>query len=91
MSRAQQLMNEGRPYCFWLHQAGESQENPAGPDAPRLYRVSLVFQDETGHFPTGGGDVEPWFWDEATCKRMNQERLGLDEEAAFKIVASSMF
>jgi hypothetical protein len=53
--------------------------------------VSLVFQDEPGHFPTGGDGVEPWFWDEATCERMNLERLGLDREAAFKIAASSMF
>ena len=56
----------------------------------RVYRVSLVFENEPGHFPTGGGDVAPWFWDEATCERMNQERWGLTDVEALEIVLSSM-
>jgi hypothetical protein len=68
------------------------------------YRVSIVFEHESGHYPTGddawiAGDHaarKPWFWgtnlDEArrACAEINRERLGLSPKDAALIVASSM-
>ena len=66
------------------------------------YRVSIVKRDESGHSPTGTisnnpvEHKEPWFWgntyEEANelCREMN-EKIGIGEEEALKIVAHSMF
>lgn len=59
------------------------------PGEPRGYRVSIVVENEPGHYPTGGGDKSPWYWDEETC-RLQNEKLGFDEHAAWEIVASSI-
>ena len=59
------------------------------------YRVSIVAEDQPGHYPTGGNDTEPWFWgydlDEAqqACRTKNAE-LGLSETDQDRILASSM-
>lgn len=66
------------------------------------YRVSIVFEREPGHFPTGTwpftgapGEKLPWFCGptlaeaQAQAAEMN-EQLGIDEREAVKIVASSM-
>jgi len=67
------------------------------------YRVSVVFEDEDGHYPTGTWPYEgkadqkmPWFWGgvshraaEVQCKAENA-RMGVSELDAFKIVMSSM-
>lgn len=71
--------------CFHLLQ---SQPSPTHADH---YRVCVVTEDELGYQPTGGGDVEPWFWDHATCIAMNEKRFGVSTEEAEKIVVSSMF
>ncbi len=68
------------------------------------YRVSIVFEYEHGHYPTGddawiAGDKsrkKPWFWgfnyDEArkVAEDMNRERLGLSPRDAALIVTTSM-
>ena len=87
MTRLQELLNEGRRYCWYL--------NPTVSDPERGYRPCLVFENESGCYPNGGGDVEPWYWGkdlktaETVADRMN-ERMGITTEEAFKIVASSM-
>ena len=67
------------------------------------FRVSVVFEGEDGHFPTGTWPYEgkadqkmPWFWGgdsyaaaEAQCRAENA-KIGLSEQDAFKIVMSSM-
>lgn len=69
------------------------------------YRVSIAVENEKGHFPTGDdraivGDYSdgaklPWFWGmtykdaEDVCAAENA-RLGIDPDAAFSIVMSTM-
>lgn len=79
----QQLMEAGRRYVYWL--------DLSVPAVDGKHRVSLVFENEPGHFPTGsGGYKAPWYWSEETCKLKN-EQLGYSEEEVFEIVSSSMF
>lgn len=67
------------------------------------FRVSIVVENEAGHFPTGDwpydGKVNqrvPWFWGmtyEAACRiadEQNEKKLGLTKEDAFKILGSSI-
>lgn len=59
------------------------------------WRPSIVFENEAGHFPNGGGDVEPWYWGhdykgaQEICRKKNLD-MGVDEEEVNHIVASSM-
>lgn len=65
------------------------------------HRVSIVVENESGHFPTGGGDTAPWYWGdrenesksfvEATelAARKNAE-LGYSETQIADILTSSM-
>lgn len=85
---AQELINEGRRYCYYI--PIDSYVEGKG------YRPSVVFENESGHFPNGGGEVEPWYWN-CTYKEAQQiarernERLGIDAETEFEIICSSMF
>lgn len=60
------------------------------------WRVSIVFENVAGHFPTGGNGVEPWFWGstyeeaEETAALQNESKLQLSASDVWKIVASSM-
>lgn len=66
------------------------------------YRVSVVFENISGHIPTGTwpyegkpGQVLPYFWgdDYKTAKeqaKRQNERLGLSSREAHEIVAHSM-
>lgn len=67
------------------------------------HRVSIVIENEPGHFPTGGfGNKAPWYWGdpndseksfelaEETAKKANL-RLGHSEEDIHTIITSSMF
>lgn len=67
------------------------------------YRVSIVIENEPGHFPTGNWPYEgkidqrvPWFWGmtyEAACRiadEQNEKKLGLSKEDVFKILGSSI-
>jgi len=66
------------------------------------YRVSVVFENEPGHYPTGDWPYEgkpsqkmPWFWGDdlefaKKCAKEENTRLGITEEEAFRIVTSSM-
>lgn len=69
----------------------------------RGWRVSVVFEEESGHFPTGstpeGGDKEPWYWGRERkdypaavecARKYNFERLGLSASAAAQIVSRSV-
>jgi hypothetical protein len=66
------------------------------------FRVSVVFEDTPGHFPTGNWPYDgapdqkrPWFWGhdlkaaEAACDAQN-ERMGISPIEAIKIIGSSM-
>lgn len=85
---AQELMHSGRRFVYYLDQSSPPQTQ----DKKLAYRVSIVFENEPGHFPTGdnSGLKEPWFWTEETCKARNKE-LGYDELQVDEIVTSSMF
>jgi hypothetical protein len=91
MKTIDQLLNDGTRYCYYLN---ESEPEPNwesfGYDFPTRFRVSLVFEGESGHYPTGGGDVEPWYWDRNTC-RVRNERHGLNDSDVAEIIAGSMF
>lgn len=66
------------------------------------YRVSIVFEHESGHFPTGDwpyegkpGQRAPWWWgndfnDARAIAEEQNERLGISPREAAEIVASSM-
>lgn len=85
MSNIAELMKIRR-WCFWL-------DHTVPGEKKGTYKVSVVVENERGHFTTGGTDPgkAPWYWDEDTCKRINNERCGVDEMEANKIIASSMF
>lgn len=59
------------------------------------YRPSIVIEGVAGHYPNGGGDVEPWYWGydldkaQAIAKDRNK-RLGLTNADMIRITASSM-
>jgi len=60
------------------------------------YRVSIVFENVQGYFPTGGNGKEPWYWGgdlkdaETICEARNAER-GISKEEAMFILMSSMY
>lgn len=97
MSRktAAELVVEGRRHVFYI--PVDSYVEGAG------YRVSVVFEGEGGHYPTGDwpyhgrpGQVCPWFWghDYETAKRIaeeeNQKRFGISPGDAAMLVLRSM-
>lgn len=85
MTTVAELMQKHR-WCYWLDQ---SHPEPGHTDR---FRVSIVFESVSGHYPTGNEAEHkaPWYWDKATCERMNEER-GLSETDTEEIVISSIF
>jgi hypothetical protein len=93
--RVSKLMSTRR-WCYWIPADGYVEGHG--------YRVSIVFEYESGHYPTGdnawiagdGGKRKPWFWghDYTEAKKvaedMNQQRLGLSSRDAAYIVTTSM-
>ncbi|KKN88402.1 hypothetical protein LCGC14_0249650 [marine sediment metagenome] len=77
-------MSEKRQ-CYWLQELEPSSSHPD------RYRVCVVTEGEPGYHKTGGGDVEPWYWNQATCDAKNKSFFGLSKEDAMRIVGSSMF
>lgn len=85
-----------RRWCYWIPATGYVEG--------KGYRVSIVFEYEGGHFPTGDdawiagdhGKQKPWFWGHdyaAACKvaeDMNRDRLKLSPKDAALIVTTSM-
>jgi hypothetical protein len=85
-----------RRWCYWIPADGYVERHG--------FRVSIVFEYESGHYPTGddawiAGDAskrKPWFWghsyEEAkkVAEATNQERLGLSPREAADIVTTSM-
>jgi hypothetical protein len=96
MSNHVSKMLSTRRWCYWI--PADAYVEGKG------YRVSIVFEYEAGHYPTGddawiGGDHakrKPWFWghsyEEAkkVADDMNQQRLGLSPRDAAHIVTTSM-
>jgi hypothetical protein len=85
-----------RRWCYWIPAEGFVEGHG--------YRVSIVFEYESGHYPTGddawiAGDKsqrKPWFWGHdfaearKTAESMNQQRLNLSPKEAALLVATSM-
>lgn len=94
-NKISQLMRTRR-WCYWIPAEGYVEGHG--------YRVSIVFEYEAGHYPTGDdawiagdpGKRKPWFWghDLTEAKKiaedMNQQRLGLSPREAADIVTTSM-
>ena len=96
MSESISQLLSRRRWCYWI---------PAdGFIVGHGYRVSIVFEYESGHYPTGddawlkgdGSKRKPWFWghdyEEArkVAEDMNQQQLGLSPRDAAHIVTTSM-
>jgi len=83
-----ELLEENRPFCYYV--------SPDEHEKGKGFRVLVVFEDQPGFFRTGGKGIEPWYWGptfrdaEEACRRKN-ERLGLSDADALRIVCSSMF
>ena len=76
-----------KKWVYWLDLTKPDPDNKEG--ETRCYRVSIVVENDPGHYPTGGEDKLPWYWDEDTCKEKNKE-LGFNPLEAYDIVSSSM-
>lgn len=77
-------------YCFWIN---ETQD----PSVHGGYVPSLVVENDPGHYPMIGDPRQhqaPWVWgDLETAQRLakeHNESMGINEERAMQIVASSM-
>lgn len=86
MTHVTDLMDTNR-WVYWLDLLSPELSNKS---KPQRYRVSIVVENEQGHFPTGGDDVVPWFWDWDTCRTKNAA-LGYSREEELQIIGSSMF
>lgn len=82
MNQFQDLYNSDRRRCFSL----KFSEPGSSPDT---YRVVMVFEGVSGYFHTGGGNVEPWYWDQAVCDDQNKRRFNLSPQQAQEIINSS--
>lgn len=77
-----------RRWCYFIP--------PDGFVKGKGFRVSIVFENESGHYPTGGDGKDPWFWGmtyeeaEETAAEQNETKLGLTASDVWHIVASSM-
>jgi hypothetical protein len=81
-------------YCFFIPVEGFVEGHG--------YRVSIVFEGESGHYPTGDwpyeskpGQKMPWFWGEdydAACRTADaqNDRIGISRKLALEIINSSM-
>jgi len=74
-------------YCYYIPSSGYEQG--------KGWRPSIVIEGQPGHYPNGGGDVEPWYWGhdyETACKIAadRNAKMGLSEKDVDRIVASSM-
>lgn len=96
MSESVRQLLARRRWCYWIPTDGYVKGHG--------YRVSIVFEYEAGHYPTGddawiAGDAskrKPYFWghdyDQArkVAEDLNQQRLGLSPKDAAHIVTTSM-
>lgn len=96
MSRSISELMRTRRWCYWIPADGYVEG--------KGYRVSIVFEYEAGHYPTGddaflAGDYskkKPWFWghsyEEAKkiAEDMNRDRRGLSPREAADLVTTSM-
>lgn len=73
-------------YCFYvdetMHVEGKG------------FRPSIIIEGKPGHYPSGGGDVEPWYWGHEIEKARaiaweRNQRLGLTSDDVQRILASS--
>lgn len=90
MKHSHKITNEDPRQCYVIL---ETQRDEHG------FIPSLVTENVPGHSPLSGrGEgATPWYWgktyERATkvCARVNKDRYGLSENAAARIVLSSMF
>lgn len=74
-----------RRWVYWLDKS-----KPCLEGRPNAHPVSIVVENESGHYPTGQGDLQmPWYWDDTTCETKNRE-LGFSPGEVFNIVESSI-
>ena len=86
----EELFNSGKRFCYYISPTQQATEDG--------YVPSLVFEGVSGYFPLNGRGkgATPWFWGktlkeaEETASIAN-EKLGVSEMEAMKIIASSMF
>jgi len=95
MSHVSQLLSTRR-WCYYVPADGYVEGHG--------YRVSIVFEYEGGHYPTGddawiAGDHskrKPWFWGHdyeqarKVAEYLNRERHGLSPKDAALLVTTSM-
>ena len=78
-----------KPWCYWINEMQK-------PHPQHGYIPSVVVEREPGHYPLEGrGEcASPWYWgDLEQAKRIANEmnaKMGVDEERAILIVASSI-
>jgi hypothetical protein len=78
-----------KPYCYYI-------DPTQTPHPKHGYIPSIVVEGDPGHYPlTGRGPLAtPWYWgDLKTAQKIAAEqnlRLGVDEDAALRIISSSM-
>ena len=54
--------------------------------------ISIVFENVSGHYPTGSGGngSQPWYWTQKHCDLQNEE-MGYTLLEAMKLLDTSMF
>lgn len=84
----------GKRFCYFIPADGYVEDGG--------FRVSVVFENEPGHSPTGTwpyhghfGEKMPWFWGETyeiakTTAREENKKLGLSDQDVRDIITSSM-
>jgi hypothetical protein len=83
----EELFNTRR-WCYFIPRGGFVEG--------KGFRVSVIFENERGHFPTGGDGKEPWFWGmtyeeaEEVAAQQNDAKLGLSTTDVWEIVASTL-
>lgn len=92
MSQVPQLSKESVPeleegrFIFYVDETMHTEHG---------YRPSVLVEGVAGHFPNGGGDVEPWYWghDLAGAQKIAHDRnaaMGLTPSDESRILMSSM-
>lgn len=89
MNAKQNLVTDidGKRFCYHIPQSAY--------EPGKGWRVSVIIEGESGHYPTGTEDKAPWYWGESyaeaeqTAAEMNQS-MGLSPSDVVKIITSSM-
>ena len=81
-------MDSDNRFVYYYDESKQRKDSSGELVAP----ISLVFENISGHYPTGDDDGEklPWYWTQKHCDWRNQN-LGYSPKEALEIVLSSMF